>query len=388
MHYLILDTNIYLDMLLGRDHNLIASGRGHEGVRTQHTFDYLDEVLSQPGVHLVVPEVVEREVETKAEDQINQYAMDLNTMIKQSQSLPLSMLGDEHVERVKSLVEHLHQWKTIVKDPATRSLVLTQFRYLTDSDSAAVIRTPVDEVVVLGVLRRQITRRPPFHRSGSQSYGDAALVETIINLGRWTGTDAGPGDEIIFVSRNHADFSEPGKPDSLHPDLAEDIAKALPGVTFTFSRHLLATLKQRFGVSVPEEVVADEAQAVDQATSDAVNSAKQRQLAELTLDRLRAAASIPINPEVLDAFNATMDRLRLTSQGVSSSNQLQRAAEALDRLRAAASSPIDPEALEAFSASMDRLRLAFQPLFSSLDGLRLNTDESTSLKEDDEEGSR
>jgi hypothetical protein len=287
MHYLILDTNIYLDMLLGRDHDLIASGQGHEGVRTQHTYDYLDEVLSLRWVRLVVPEVVVREVEMKAEDQIKQYSTELNKMIVQSQSLPLSMLGDKHVDRVKSLIEDLREWRSVVRDPGTKSLVLTQFRYLTDSDSSSVLRTPVDDAVIVGVLRRQITRRPPFHRSGSQSYGDAALVETITNLGRWTGTKIGAGDEVIFVSRNHTDFSEPGKPDSLHPDLSKDIADALPGVTFTFTRHLYAILKKKFGVAVPAEAVEIEAQTIDQLAKSTLDRYAEEVLARLLDARQR-----------------------------------------------------------------------------------------------------
>lgn len=261
MHYLILDTNVYLDLILGRDHSQIGSETAEGRSRTQHTFDYLNQVLTRSDVRLIVPEIVEREVEVKAGDLLTKYATRLNEMIAISRTLPLSVLGDSNLEVVESFRSTLMQWKDIVKDPEMREKVLIQFSRLLEN--ARVIRTPVDDAVTLGVLRRQITRRSPFHRNGSQSYGDAAIIETITNLRRWQSIKVEPGDDVVFVSHNKADFSMPGKPDEFHPDLAQDVERALPEVVFTYTRHLFGVLKKRFGVSVPEEVVAEEVQAVE-----------------------------------------------------------------------------------------------------------------------------
>lgn len=172
-------------------------------------------------------------------------------------NLPFSILGNESLEAVKAFVSDLNHWQTLLKDPETNK-VLSQFYTLLQSEG--VIQVPLDETISLNVLRRQILRRCPFHRAKSTSFGDAALIETILNLDVVTGIELRPGDIVVFVSKNSDDFSLPGKPDILHPDISEDAETRMPrGVSLEYGRRLFAALKTKFDVNVPEQVVEDEA---------------------------------------------------------------------------------------------------------------------------------
>jgi hypothetical protein len=213
MQYLILDTNIYLDLVVWRDDSV-----------PPETLTYLKTLLDRHDVKLVVPDVVQHEFNRNVHKLLKQCRDELAQLSNKVRSGIFPNVPEIEEFQVKrdAFVRELGTWKDLVSSHTTENYLIDQFNKLLDSKN--VMRIVTTSSVLEGLLRRRLFKRCPCHIDGKDSDGDAVIVEVLLGLADII--DETDEDRIIFISRNFADFTDNITKDQLHPHLLEDLDKA------------------------------------------------------------------------------------------------------------------------------------------------------------------
>lgn len=213
MIYVLLDTNIIIDIVVDRRDNVISGN-------LLKTFIKL---LNYGEVKLIIPNVVKIETYRHLDTE-------------------LELVG-EKIDNTMKAIKELYGISTFDMDP----LDLTQYKkgakvelnkaknqfqqhkvdYQRDIENTIELlfnhRNTIvidDEGLMPKVFRRRVYKRAPFHRESKESYGDGTITETLINIQSFI--DINPEDRIFFVTGNYKDFSDT-KSDKLHPHIMQDM---------------------------------------------------------------------------------------------------------------------------------------------------------------------
>ena len=220
MKYILLDTNIIIDMVIDRRHQV-----------TDALLESFIKLLDFDEIKLVVPEIVKVETKRHLEDE-------------------LSLVGNQ-IKKAKEAIDELYgiaaysiaglnieEYKTKSKAELVKAYDMYQRNeehYKADlNNTVDLLFCHINSVVILideflsnAVLKRRIYKKAPFHIETKESYGDGVITETLINLGRYI--PLAPDDEIYFVTGNYKDFcvSKTNRT-TLLPDIANDLATSIP----------------------------------------------------------------------------------------------------------------------------------------------------------------
>lgn len=138
-----------------------------------------------------------------------------------------------------------------------------------ENDNSILIND--NEELLNGALQRKIYKKAPCHYENKESYGDALITETLINLRDLI--EIKEDDCIYFISDNIEDFSSKhlGK-NYLHEHIAKDLIKNelidMVNYRINFSKFIIedlkeeivnANLKEEFEKELEEEQAAEEA---------------------------------------------------------------------------------------------------------------------------------
>lgn len=217
MRYVMMDTNIFIDMIIDRKHNV--SGKLVESFIKLLDFDE---------IKLIVPAIVVHETNKHIEEQlaevgkkiksainslddiygINGYEID-GLEIKEYKSNSRQQLTELYTKYESNKSDYLREIKAIIKKI---------FQH-----SNCVIIDDTEELRSL-CLQRRIYKRAPFHYEKKESYADGLIVETLVHLSEYITLEE--ADNITFVTGNTSDFSKRDQKKELHEDIYEDLKRA------------------------------------------------------------------------------------------------------------------------------------------------------------------
>lgn len=216
MRYVMIDTNIFIDMIIDRKHNV--SGKLVESFIKLLDFDE---------IKLIVPAIVVHETNKHIEEQlaevgkkikiainslediygINGYEID-GLEIKEYKSNSRQQLTALYTKYESNRADYLRGIKAIIKK-------IFEHRNCIIIEDTEQLRSLC--------LQRRIYKRAPFHHEKKESYADGLIVETLVHILDYI--TLVENDTIIFVTGNTSDFSKRNQKKELHEDICEDLKK-------------------------------------------------------------------------------------------------------------------------------------------------------------------
>lgn len=215
MKYILLDTNIVIDMVIDRRNQV-----------TDAVLESFIKLLDYNEIKLIVPEIVKVETHRHLKEELNLVGEQIKKVMKNIDNLygiaTYKIDGLDIQEYKKHSKEGLNNaYKMYQKNEKkyNSNLVKTIDMVFNHKNSVVI---PCDNFLSNAVMKRRIYKRAPFHKEKKESYADGLITETLINLGQYITLES--SDEICFVTGNYSDFCV-GKEDrtTLHADIVNDI---------------------------------------------------------------------------------------------------------------------------------------------------------------------
>lgn len=215
MYYVLLDTNIIIDMVVDRRNQI-----------NNKLLNKFVKLLDFDEIKLVVPEIIKTETYRHLDKEIN----NVGKQIKQVLDGIGNLYGVSTLE-----MEGLDL--SVYKKKARKELndALTLFDSKREAYKADIFKSidlifghknciQIEDISLMDrVLKRKIYKRAPFHKVEKESNGDGVITESLININQFVAINE--NDMIFFVTGNYKDFSNPNEKDELHPDILEDLQK-------------------------------------------------------------------------------------------------------------------------------------------------------------------
>lgn len=214
MRYIMIDTNIFIDMIINRKHNV--SGKLVEAFIKLLDFDE---------IKLIIPSIVVHETNKHIDEQLDEVGKKIKSAIKaldeiygingyeidgleikdykKNSKKQLTELFEKY-ERNKS--EYLRELKAIIKK-------------IFEHPNCIIVEDT--ELLRSLCLKRRIYKRAPFHHEKKESYADGMIVETLVHILDYI--TLGKEDSLTFVTGNTSDFSQGTTKNELHGDIVEDL---------------------------------------------------------------------------------------------------------------------------------------------------------------------
>lgn len=215
MKYVMLDTNIFLEMLVDRNNKISPELMG--------TFIKL---LDYDEIKLVIPQIITVETYRHLEDEIQKVGTNIQAVIKSTKELygvnTYTINGLDIREYKKEACKQLNAAKLEFKENRDKYIeeLCNIMEKVFAHKNCIIIQD--DDFLCSAVVKRRIYKKAPFHIEQKESFADGLIAETLIHIKNYV--DIEDVDEIIFVTRNYKDFSNThGKADELHPDIIADL---------------------------------------------------------------------------------------------------------------------------------------------------------------------
>lgn len=216
MRYVMMDTNVFIDMIIDRKHNV--SGNLVESFIKLLDFDEIKLIIPAIVVHETNKHIEEQlaEVGKKIKSAINSLdeiyginGYEINGLeIKEYKNNSRQQLTELYTKYESNKLEYLKEIKAIIK------------KIFQHPNSVIVEDT---ENLRSLCLQRRIYKRAPFHYEKKESYADGLIVETLVHFSEYI--TLGVDDNITFVTGNTSDFSKRNQKKELHEDIYEDLKK-------------------------------------------------------------------------------------------------------------------------------------------------------------------
>lgn len=210
MKYLMLDTNIYIDMLVARD-------QSHK----PESYNHLMKLLNHGEIQLIIPNIVKTEVFRHLNNEIDK----IGRVIKEIKSKVNALYWINHIEEIEHFNEKLKPVKNGINDITDgfkqnentyKENAMALFNGLFEHTHTLIINET--EELVFKATQRQIHKLRPFHYGKDKdSMADSIIIETLINIQDLISLN--DDDLIYFISRNTEDFSEKENKGQLHKDI-------------------------------------------------------------------------------------------------------------------------------------------------------------------------
>ncbi|RKL65079.1 hypothetical protein CR203_22695 [Salipaludibacillus neizhouensis] len=210
MKYLMIDTNIYIDMVVARnqDHN-------------PESYNHLIKLLDYGEIRVIAPKIVITEVFRHLDNEIDK----IGQAIKGVKGTINNLYWVNNNEEIEQFNEKLKPVKKGIND-LNDEFKNNKNKYKENSKNlfnelfnhVNTIIIDETEEIVFKATQRKIHKLRPFHYGKDKdSMADSIIVETLINIQDLMtfNTD----DAIYFISRNTSDFSEKEDRSLLHKDI-------------------------------------------------------------------------------------------------------------------------------------------------------------------------
>lgn len=241
MIYLLLDTNIYLDMRFKRHSSVPPELEGR-----------LDSFLSERlgDIRLIVPRCVEGEYKRSITKIYDQSLHTVSTIAKliENWQYPVSMHELDEISQLHELQEFFTRIKRQVKEKQAAETDDDWLEKFFAADYSIVV--PTSFKVLFAAVQRKVDHRMPFSNGGGLT--DAILVEIATNPRKYLERFNASEDEIWLVSRDK-DFRQG---EELHPELVAEAERN--GVRLKLKPMFIQTLKTLGFDATPEELDSEE----------------------------------------------------------------------------------------------------------------------------------
>lgn len=254
MKYLMLDTNIYIDMIVSRE-------QSHK----PETYNQLIKLLDFGEIKLIVPNIVITELYRHIDDTINKIGIDIDKIKKMSSELnwfnnveALKQFRDNikiTMKGIDNLKSDFSTHKNTYKG-ASKELFKKMFSH------ENCIQICENEDIILKAMKRQIHQLRPFHYGNKKdSLADSIIIETLININKLIEFNKDE-DSIFFISRNTSDFGKDKDSDEFHNDIKNSIEKTDMLNCLFYRIHFTKTLVNDFkneieAVKLTEDLVRE-----------------------------------------------------------------------------------------------------------------------------------
>ena len=215
MNYVLLDTNIIIDMVVDRRNQI-----------NNKLLNKFLKLLDFDEIKLVVPEIIKTETHRHLNEEINNVGKQIEKVLDNIGNLygvsTLEMEGLDLSVYKKKARKELNDALTLFdsKREAYKADIFKSIDLIFSHKNCIQIE---DISLMDMVLKRKIYKRAPFHKVEKESNGDGVITESLININQFVAVNE--KDIIYFVTGNYKDFSNPNKKSELHPDILEDLQK-------------------------------------------------------------------------------------------------------------------------------------------------------------------
>lgn len=217
MKYVLLDTNIVIDMVIDRRHQV-----------TDAILSSFIKLLDYDEIKLIVPEIVKIETQRHLEEELALVGKQINKVMKNIDDLygvatyTINGLNIQDYKK-KSKQELAKAYDMYQQNEVKYEADLKKTIEMVFNHKNSII-IACDDFLSNAVTKRRIYKRAPFHIEQKESYGDGLIAETLINLGRYVSLQT--SDEVFFVTGNYIDFCVGrNNKTTLLPDIVDDINK-------------------------------------------------------------------------------------------------------------------------------------------------------------------
>ena len=199
MKYLMIDTNIYIDMVVARNQD-----------HKPESYSHLLKLLDYGEIRVLIPKIIITEIFRHIDNEIDKIGQEIKG-IKSTVNGLYWVNNNEEIERfneklkpvkkgINDLTEEFECSKNKYKENSKNL-----FEKLFNHNNTVIIDETED--IVFKATQRKIHKLRPFHYGKDKdSMADSIIVETLINIkDLMTFND---DDVIYFISRNPSDFSE------------------------------------------------------------------------------------------------------------------------------------------------------------------------------------
>lgn len=216
MIYVLLDTNIIIDMVVDR----------RDMVKDKILADFV-RLIEFDEVKLIVPEIIKTETFRHLDEELSNVGKKIERTLDNIKGLygvatlnttPLD-LGEYKKRARAELNEALKIYES--NKSLYRSDIFDTVNLLFTHKNTIVIE---DISLMDVVLKRKIYKRAPFHKVEKESNGDGVITETLINIEKFI--ELASDDIIYFVTGNYTDFSSSKDKNILHEDILSDLAQS------------------------------------------------------------------------------------------------------------------------------------------------------------------
>jgi|GEM_PF-6971192 len=229
MDYLILDTNIYINLCLKRADNVTAP-----------CVVCLSELLSANKIKLVLPEIVKIEFLRNIGPEFEKSKKFLKSVINEINKivLPHDITDKLRLETNEKLQEILSNFKNIDVNEQIKPV-------LDILDHKNTVLIPNSDDLVIKTFKRVIEKKAPAHNENKKSEADCLIVEAILSYFQKVENY----EKVFFITDNKSDFANPKKISELHPHLQPSFNE----LGIAYDPHLAKILKEEFGQNIDDE---------------------------------------------------------------------------------------------------------------------------------------
>ncbi|MEK5440102.1 MULTISPECIES: PIN domain-containing protein [Paenibacillus] len=245
MKYLLLDTNIYIDMIVSRNKSHSAD-----------SYELLKMLLDHDKVKILLPAIIETEIKRHIAGEVKK----VGKLVQEARKSISNVYWINHVEEITKYNEKIRPLKQAlgnmvdefgrneegyINDATQKITGLMQYRN--------VIRVEENRDLLLNVQRKKLYKQCPFHIEGKESWADAMILETLINIRDFVTIN--DEDQIYFITRNHEDFSqgtEKTEKELIHPHIEEGLRQNNLLQLFNYRLHYSKTLIEDFSEETQE----------------------------------------------------------------------------------------------------------------------------------------
>lgn len=215
MKYVLLDTNIIIDMVVDRRHQI-----------SNQLLSKFVKLLDSGEIKMIVPEIIRVETYRHLDEEF----AEVGKRIEKALDIIGGLYG---VSTLKVDGLDLSEYKRNARQELHNAL--TEFESNKDTYKKDVMETInllfshsncilIDDITLIDkVVKRKYHQRAPFHKVEKESNGDGIITETLINLKKFITIE--DEDIVYFVTGNYKDFADISKKgkDVLHEDILLDL---------------------------------------------------------------------------------------------------------------------------------------------------------------------